>query len=85
MWVRGYLQKKGVNNNCITKAPASMGDSSQSTDLEHTAQPVLAQKVGERPLMCLNWSKPLPGNSAGFCFFQEAGLDSESCLQLGSS
>lgn len=32
---------------------------------------------------CLSWSKPLPGSSAGVCFFQGAGLVSGSSLQLG--
>lgn len=33
----------------------------------------------------LSWSKLLPDSSAGFCFFQAAGLVSESSLQLGRS
>ena len=35
--------------------------------------------------MCLSWSKPIPGSSKGFCFFQAASLVSTRSVQRGFS
>ena len=53
-------------------------------NLQLTAQPVTAQQAGERLFQWLNWSEPLPGCSAGLCFFQAAWLFSKS-QQFGQS
>lgn len=48
-------------------------------NLEHIVQP--AGSSNRLVLSwCLGWSKPPPGSSAGFCFFMEAILISESIL-----
>jgi hypothetical protein len=68
---------------CITKAHLSMGDSLQSW--EPGAHYRKLNRLESVLPKWLSWSKPLPGSSAAFCFFQAAGLASESPLQFGLS
>lgn len=50
-------------------------------NLEHTVLPAgSSNRLGNVLSWCLSWSKPPPGSSAGFCFFMEAILISESIL-----
>jgi len=50
-------------------------------NLEHTVLPAgSSNRLGNVLSWCLGWSKPPPGSSAGFCFFMEAILISESIL-----
>lgn len=63
----------------------SLGGSLQSLETCSTLHSLqAAQQTRECLSKGLSWSKPLPGSSAGFGFFPEATLVSES-LQLGSS
>lgn len=68
---KGLLTRAKMTQTVVPSKPTAVYVTAlKSWSLEYTAQPVSSSMRVSH----LNWSKPLPGGSTGFCFFQTADL-----------
>lgn len=87
IWVRDYLREHVclLKDSLHHQSPPLHGWQLTELGPWSTVQPAGSSAGWSVLSRRLGWSKPHPGDSTGFCFFQAACLVCESSLQFGLS